>query len=169
MSKQRRSWRMRARPGTPQWRVSKRRPLNEAPDARRGSGEGFGVAGTIPWTSAPTRDFRKERTEKREIAIREQGPQRVRYKVTEPMLRLHFPGLFSPQIDALTRELTHRIDALRATIGAEVDERVSPQVQMLRAAHERLTSDVTRLAQSTDEGFTRLERRIYKIEQDRSK
>lgn|SRR5512147_227909 len=113
--------------------------------------------------------FRKERTEKREIAIREQGPQRVRYKVTEPMLRLHFPELFSPQIDALTRELTHRIDALRATIGAEVDERVSPQVQMLRAAHERLTSDVTRLAQSTDEGFTRLERRIYKIEQDRSK
>jgi hypothetical protein len=112
--------------------------------------------------------LRKERVEQREIAIRGPGSGNgIRYGLTEPMLRLHFPELFAPQIDALAVELRRRVDQLKATIGAEVDERMAPQVQQLRSAHERLTSEVTRLATSTNDGFQRLERRIGKIEHDR--
>jgi hypothetical protein len=114
--------------------------------------------------------LRKEKSEKREIAVRGPGTGNgLRYYLTDAMLRLHFPELFAPQVATLAVELCRRIDQLKATIGAEVDERVAPQVQQLRAAHTQLTGDVVRLAQSTNDGFQRIERRITKIEQDRSK
>lgn len=109
--------------------------------------------------------LRKEHAEKREIAVRIHGAQRVRYKVTEPMLRLHFPELFTSQIDALAAELYRRLEELKATIGAEVDERMAPQVQRLRAEHDRLTASVAALTHDTDEGLRRIERRMRELEQ----
>lgn len=109
--------------------------------------------------------LRKEQVERRQIAVRGPGVGNgVRYQLTEAMLRLHFPELFQPHVDALAQELCRRIDELRSTIGAEVDERMAPQVQQLRAANDRLTENVTRLTRSTDDGFRRVERRIGKIE-----
>jgi hypothetical protein len=80
------------------------------------------------------------------------------------MLRLHFPELFAPQIDAIAMELSRKVDELRSTIGATVDERMAPQVQAIRAAHRSLSSEVTRLAASTTDGFAKTERRLARIE-----
>lgn len=107
----------------------------------------------------------KERACGHEIAIRTAGVGRgARYGITEPMLRLHLPELFAPQIDSLAQELSKKIDQLKATIGATVDERMAPQVQKLQADHQYLTAQVTRLTTSTDDGFTRIESRLRKLE-----
>jgi hypothetical protein len=108
--------------------------------------------------------FRKEKAENREIAIRVQGEKQTRYKLTEPMLQLHLPELFSPHIEALAQELCRRIDDVRSTIGAEIDERMAPQIRQIRSSHQKLTSEVSRLAHTTNTGFSRLERRIGELE-----
>lgn len=108
--------------------------------------------------------FRKEKAENREIAIRVHGEKQTRYKLTEPMLQLHLPELFSPHIESLARELCRRIDDMKSTIGAEIDERVAPQVQQIRANHQKLTTEVSRLAHATSTGFGRFERRISELE-----
>jgi hypothetical protein len=108
---------------------------------------------------------RKERMEKRQIAVRGPGQGNGnRYLLTEAMLRLHFPEFFVPHVDALAQELHKRIDDICATIGAEIDERMAPQVQQLRATDEKLGQQVVRLARSTNDGFQRIERRIAKLE-----
>jgi hypothetical protein len=112
--------------------------------------------------------FRKEKAEKREIALRFKGEQRTRYKLTEPMLQLHFPEFFVPRVDALAEELSKRIDELRATVGATVDERMAPQIQKIRFDHSKLETAVCRLASTTNEGFGRIERRLVKLENKRT-
>lgn len=107
----------------------------------------------------------KERQEKREIAVRGPGAGKgTRYRLTESMLRLHFPELFATQIDAIAVELSRKIDQLRSTIGATVDERIAPQIQTMRAEHRQLSSEVARLAENTAECFSRIERRLAKNE-----
>lgn len=108
--------------------------------------------------------LRKERQESREIAVRVKGEQRVRYKLTEPMLKLHFPELFLPQVEALAKELHRKIDDIKATIGAEVDERMAPQIQRIRVEHTDLVGEVTQLASNTNDRFRKIELRMAVLE-----
>lgn len=111
--------------------------------------------------------LRKEKEEGREIAIRNGstgGTHWAWMQVTESMMRLHFPELFQPAMDALAQEIHRRIDDLKTTLGAEIDERIAPQVQVLRSQHKGLAKELARLAEGTNDGFSRIERRFERIE-----
>lgn len=107
----------------------------------------------------------KERKEGREIAVRLAGTGTgTRYRLTESMLHLHLPELFESDISTLATLLSKRLDDLRSTLGAEVDERMAPQIESVRAEHNRLASRVTTLVTSTEDGFKRFHRRIRRLE-----
>ena len=104
-----------------------------------------------------------------EIAMRVHGEGKgTRYRLKEPTVRLYLPELFTPCVDSLAIELSAKIESLRATIGATVDERMAPQVQKIRAEHARLQADVMKLTTSVEDGFGRLERRLSILEKEKS-